>query len=129
MRRWFLIGAVVVAAAAFAWATSDPGDEPTFSLVLTKRCLEERGRTARYWPGGAWTAYPTLEVRPHRRSGITESTVVSFAPTPEQGQAAEVPDSERIRRRGNALFPELLADGSPADVAVDECLDEARVDD
>ena len=121
--------AIAAAAAGCAWLERDADDDATFSLAATKRCLHERGRSTRTYPPGTWSAFPALEVAPYERDGITEHTVLSFAPTPAAARDAEVPDSERIGRRGNVLYPELLAPAMSPDPAVEACLDRAGVPD
>jgi hypothetical protein len=102
------------------------GEGPTYSVALTQQCLEKRGRSVRYHAGGPDFGPATLEVETFRRADITRGTTLYFLSTPDKAAEAEVSDSERIRRRGNVLFPELLSGATPADPAIDACLDLAR---
>lgn len=142
--RRFLTAAVVIPAYAFATTVfvifllvlgaivtkravdALRGHGPTYSRALTQRCLEGSGRSVRHHPGGPVVGPDTLDVKPYRRAGITSGTTLYFLETADQAAKAEFSDSERIRRRGNVLFPEFVAGAKLPDPAIDECLDQAR---
>ncbi|MEK6274673.1 MAG: hypothetical protein AABM30_04975 [Actinomycetota bacterium] len=113
----FLVALGIVLGARVVEAVSDYGH--SYSMVMTQRCLEARGRTVERRPAGR--DWGELEVT-FRGGGVSEWTSLWFAPTPQDAKHGEVSDSERSPRRGNVLF------NGPRDPAIDECLDRSRRD-
>lgn len=118
----FIVALGIILGSRVVDAVRDNG--PTYSARATKRCLEKRGRTVKFEQAG--TAFVSFRVESNQSTGGSESTLLSFARTPDEAARAENSDSERARRRGNVLFPELVAGAVPRDSAIDACIDTAR---